>query len=113
MPDLVLSRELKLLQDELAAQRQHLAASPDKVTGAAAQAAPSTRAAGSSETASPAVGLGESADEKELRDQFRDLIKEITGFVEDAEKKISVHPAMSVVAAMLLGILIGSLLARR
>jgi ElaB/YqjD/DUF883 family membrane-anchored ribosome-binding protein len=51
--------------------------------------------------------------EQELRSQLRDLVKEVTDFVDEAEKNISAHPAMSIVAAMLLGIVIGSLLARR
>jgi len=100
--DPVLSRELKSLQDELSvSQRQRVQTSP--VAGTA----------DTIETAVPAARLEESAEEKELRGQLQELIKEITKFVDDAEKNISAHPAMSVLAAMLSGILIGSLLTRR
>jgi ElaB/YqjD/DUF883 family membrane-anchored ribosome-binding protein len=63
------------------------------------------------ETDALARRLKEFTDESQ--GQLRELVQEITGFVEDAEKNISAHLAMSVVAAMLLGILIGSLLGRR
>jgi len=100
--DPVLSRELKSLQDELSvSQRQRVQTSP--VAGAA----------DTIETAVPSARLEESAEEEVLRGQLQDLIKEITEFVDDAEKNISAHPAMSVIAAMLSGILIGSLLTRR
>ena len=100
--DPVLSRELKSLQDELSiSQRQRV------------QAPPAAAAADTSETAAPQARFEDSAEEKELRGQLQDLVKEITEFVDDAEKNISAHPAMSVIAAMLSGILIGSLLSRR
>ena len=103
MVDPVLSRELKSLQEELSiAQRVR-----------AVQNAPGAGAAVSGETVAPVGRSEESAEARELRGQLRDLVKEITDFVGDAEKNVSAHPAMSIVAAMLLGMLIGSLLGRR
>ena len=100
--DPVLSRELKSLQDELSvSQRQR------------AQTSPAAGAADTNETASASARVEDSAEDKELRGQLQDLVKEITEFVNDAEKNISTHPAMSVIAAMLSGILIGSLLSGR
>ncbi len=100
--DPVLSRELKSLQDELSvSQRQRV------------QPPPAAGTADTLETAVPTARFEESAEEKELRGQLQDLVKEITEFVDDAEKNIAAHPAMSVIAAMLSGILIGSLLSRR
>ncbi len=94
--DPVLSRELKSLQDELSvSQRQRV------------QTSPAAGAADTIATAVPLARLDESAEEKELLGQLQDLIKEITEFVEHAEKNISAHPAMSVIAAMLSGSLIG------
>ena len=96
--DIVVSRELKSLQNEIAArQRERLDA-------------PRAAAAVSS---SPAEPSKEDADERELRDQLRDLTGEVASFFEEAEKGISTHPAQSVVGALLVGILIGRLLARR
>jgi hypothetical protein len=111
--DAVLSRELKSLQEELATGRQR----PAQPAAKAEQPAAATdTGVGTSVVADSAASAGpqpESPAEQELRNQFRDLVKEITDFVDDAEKNISAHPAMSIVAAMLLGIIIGSLLARR
>jgi len=96
--DVVVSRELKSLQDELsAAQRERMAAPP-------APPVPSSGLAG------PA---NETAEEHELRDHLRELVNEVTGFFEEAEKSVSAHPAQSVVGALLAGILIGRLLGRR
>ena len=93
--DVVVSRELKSLQDELsAAQRARLATPP----------------APSSSLAEP---VNETADEHQLRDHLRELTDEVTGFFEEAEKSVSAHPAQSVVGALLVGILIGRLLGRR
>jgi ElaB/YqjD/DUF883 family membrane-anchored ribosome-binding protein len=100
--DPVVSRELKFLQNELSAsQRQRT------------EAGPAPAAAAVSEMPASAAPAEESAEAKALRGQLRELVKEVTDFIEDAEKNISAHPAMSVVAAMLCGIVIGSLLARR
>jgi hypothetical protein len=97
MADVVASRELKALQDEvLAAQRER-----------AAPSAPPMTAPG------PAEPPQDSAAERELRDQLRELTSEVTTFLEEAEKGISAHPTRSVVGALLVGILIGRLLGRR
>ena len=96
--DVVVSRELKALQDELsAAQRERSAASAVPHTAPASAAEPITESAGG----------------RELRDQLRELVDEVTSFYGEAEKNISAHPTQSVIGAMLVGILIGRLLGRR
>ncbi len=92
--DTVVARELKSLQAELSTSQKERLAVP---------AAPPA-------SVEP---LRESADEREVRDQLRDLADEVTGFFEEAEKGISAHPTQSVVGALLVGILIGRLLGRR
>jgi hypothetical protein len=73
--DVVASRELRALQEEvLSAQRDRPAAPPQP-------------------SAAPVEPPAESAEEHELRDRLRDLTGEVTGFFEDAEKSISSHPA--------------------
>jgi ElaB/YqjD/DUF883 family membrane-anchored ribosome-binding protein len=96
--DVVVSRELKSLQDELSAGQQKRSAAPT--------AAPTPPPA----TAEP---LNDRVEEHELRDHLRELTNEVTSFFEDAEKGISAHPTQSVVGALLVGILIGRLLGRR
>jgi ElaB/YqjD/DUF883 family membrane-anchored ribosome-binding protein len=98
--DVVVSRELKSLQDELSiTQRERLAAPAT---------APPTMPSSSVEQ------VNESQDECELRDQLHELANEVTGFFTEAEKSISAHPTQSVIGgAMLVGILIGRLLGRR
>lgn len=96
--DVVVSHELKSLQDELAAARRERLAAPP------APPVPSSGLAGP---------VNETADEGELRDHLRELVNEVTGFFEEAEKSVSAHPAQSVVGALLVGILIGRLLGRR
>jgi ElaB/YqjD/DUF883 family membrane-anchored ribosome-binding protein len=95
--DVVASHELKSLRDEIAASQRERSAS---------QPAPPTTASDSDEPHK------ESADERELRDQLHELTSEVTSFFEEAEKSISAHPTQSVVGALLVGILIGRLLAR-
>jgi ElaB/YqjD/DUF883 family membrane-anchored ribosome-binding protein len=104
-----LSRELKSLQEELAAGRRERAAAP--APSAALSAAPSESATAAA-AGQPETAL-EAAEEQELRGQFRNLVKEITDYVDDMDKNIAAHPAMSVITALLVGILIGRLLARR
>ncbi len=96
--DAVASRELKSLQDEILAAQRERAAAPS--------APPMT-------TAGPAEPPHESAAERELLDQLRELTSEVTTFFEEEEKGISAHPTQSVVGALLVGILIGRLLGRR
>ena len=112
--DPVLSRELKSLREELAAtQRQRPAQYADRLAESPIGAGTGARAAGIGEGPAPSGRPGDSADAQALHGQLRDLVKEITDFVNDAEKNVFEHPAMGVVAGMLLGIVIGSLLARR
>jgi ElaB/YqjD/DUF883 family membrane-anchored ribosome-binding protein len=91
--DIVVSRELKSLQEELSAAQQARAAAP--------AAPPSHRTA---------PERRESPDERDMRDQRRELANEVTQFFEEAEKNIASHPAQSVIGAVLVGILIGRLL---
>jgi ElaB/YqjD/DUF883 family membrane-anchored ribosome-binding protein len=96
--DALVSRELKSLQDELSVSQKQRA-----TMSAAASAAP---------TAVPEPAK-ETPEESDIRDQLRQFANEMTGLFDEAEKGISAHPAQSVVGALLIGILIGRLLARR
>ena len=96
--DVVVSRELQSLREELSDTQRSRAAASATTGGSAATAA------------EPAP---ETPDERELRDQLRELADEVTGFFTEAEKSISAHPAQSVIGALLVGILIGRLLPRR
>jgi ElaB/YqjD/DUF883 family membrane-anchored ribosome-binding protein len=93
--DAVVSRELDALQQELSTSQR--------------ERAPPAAAASSSS----AMTSKEAAEEHELREQLRELMKEVTGFFEEAEKNVVAHPTQSVIGAMLVGILIGRLLGRR
>ena len=95
--DMVVSRELKSLQDELSATQRER---------------PATPAAPSATPAEPATPSNTDGNEGELREQLRELASEVTSFFEDAEKGIVAHPTQSVVGALLLGILVGRLLGR-
>jgi len=95
--DMVVSRELKSLQDELSATQRER---------------PATPAAPSATPAEPATPSNKDGNEGELREQLRELASEVTSFFEDAEKGIAAHPTQSVVGALLLGILVGRLLGR-
>jgi len=97
-PDVVVSRELKSLQDELSATRQERSGTP------IAPPAVAPSASGSAD---------ETADDVALRDQLAQFVDEATRFLDDAEKTIATHPAQSVLGALLVGILIGRLLGRR
>ena len=102
--DAVVSRELKSLQEELSAsQREHI--SPIPLSAAAA--------GGATATPPPPPPPQEAAEERELRDQLRELVNEVTTFFEETEKNIAAHPTQSVVGALLVGVLIGRLLGRR
>ena len=100
--DAVVSRELKSLQEELStSQREHMSSIP------------SPAAAASGTTATPPPPPIEAAEERELRDQLRELVNEVTTFFEETEKNVAAHPTQSVVGALLVGVLIGRLLGRR
>ena len=48
-----------------------------------------------------------------MREDLREFIEEMTKFIEDAEKNITEHPTVSIVGALLIGILIGRSFGRR
>ena len=100
--DAVVSGELKSLQEELSAsQRERMSSIL------------SPAAAVSGATVTPPPSPTEAAEERELRDQLRELANEVTTFFEETEKNIAAHPTESVVGALLVGVLIGRLLGRR
>ena len=86
MAEANLRAEIEALRREIAAMRAEQAAT-DKVSGGNMEAHAET---------SP-----------NLTDQLRNLAHEISTFTEDAEKNIVEHPLISVLAALVLGILIG------
>lgn len=96
--DVLVSRELRSLQDELAVSRKERTTAP-----AEASAVPKSGDAPASEK----------PDQSQASDQLRQFVNELTGLFEEAEKSVSAHPAQSVVGALLVGILIGRLLGRR
>ena len=98
--DPVVARELKALREELSIPERR--ASPAASPSAAADA-----------PAMPPVLPQQTAQERELWEHLRELASEAAGFFEEAEKNIAMHPTQSVVGALLIGILIGSLLGRR
>lgn len=110
--DPVLSRELRSLREELAASRRER---PMQSTSGPADSVAETGADRDAAGMGDALAGGpkDSPAARELGSQLQDLVKEITDFVDEAEENISAHPAMSIVAALLLGIAIGSLVARR
>lgn len=98
--DAVVSRELKSLQEELSTSQQgRVAPAP----------APAAATGGSTATPPPE----ETTAERELREQLRELVNEVTTYFDEAEKNIAAHPTESVVGALLVGVLIGRLLGRR
>jgi hypothetical protein len=101
--DVLVSRELKSLQDELSTAKTQRAANTERPAATAAPIAPPTAAE------SPP----EPSDEVELRGQMRQFADELTELFGEAEKGISAHPTQSVAGALLVGILIGRLLGRR
>jgi len=96
--DALVSRELESLQDELSVS-QKLRATVSAGAGVAPTAVPE-----------PAT---ETPEERDLGDQLREFAAELTSIFDEAEKGISAHPTQSVAGALLIGILIGRLLARR
>lgn len=98
--DQVLSRELKSMQEELAAVQRDRKAMADTAVQTPCSAEPI------SETEESGKEQGE------LRDQLGELADTVMAFLEDTEKDISAHPAESVAIALVAGILIGWLLGR-
>jgi len=99
--DVLVSRELKSLQEELAAGKMDRAVKND------AAASPAIAPTASAETPQDA------REQAELQDYLRQLADEVTDLFGKAETSISAHPAQSVAGALLVGILIGRLLGRR
>src|SRR5262249_9054789 len=95
--DAVVSRELQSLREELSDAERTRVTAPLAADVSAATAEPPK----------------ETPEDRELRDQLHDLAQEVTGFFAEAEKSISAHPAQSVIGVLLVGILIGRLLASR
>jgi ElaB/YqjD/DUF883 family membrane-anchored ribosome-binding protein len=104
--DVVVSRELDSLKDELLSVKRERMAAPVPQASATPSAAPPQKEIADE----PARETG---NERELRDQLHALMKEATVFFEEAEKSISTHPVQSIVGALLVGILIGRLLGGR
>ena len=101
--DVLVSLELKSLQDELSAAKTQRAANTAQPAATSAPVAPPT-------AAEPPP---EPAEEAELQGQMRQFADELTELFGEAEKSISAHPTQSVAGALLVGILIGRLLGRR
>lgn len=101
--DVVVSRELKSLQDDISAAKTLRAADTTRSAATSAPIGPTAAAEPSPEL--PA--------EAELQSQMRQFTHELTELFGEAEKGISAHPAQSVAGALLVGILIGRLLGRR
>jgi hypothetical protein len=102
-PDVLVSRELKSLQDELSAAKTQRAANTALSAATSAPVVPPT-------VAEPPP---EPTEEVELQGQIRQFAHELTELFGEAEKGISAHPTQSVAGALLVGILIGRLLGRR
>ncbi len=100
--DVVVSRELKSLQDELATTKIERSANGEPA--AAGHVIAPTTAPDTSPNPS---------QELELQGYLRQLAEEVTELFGEAEKSISTHPTQSVAGALVLGILIGRLLGRR
>lgn len=104
--DPVLSGELTALREELARSREERdgPAPPSRDT------APN-RAPGEPGAAAPPPNT--SAEDQHEWARLEAFTNEIAGFFEQAEETVSEHPAESIVAALLLGIVIGCLLGHR
>ena len=101
--DVLVSRELKSLQDELSAAKTQRAADTARSATTSALTAPPA-------AAEPPP---EPVEEAELQGQMRQFAHELAELFGEAEKGISAHPTQSVAGALLVGILIGRLLGRR
>jgi hypothetical protein len=104
--DPVLSSELTALREELARSREQR----DRPAPPSRDTAPN-RAPREPEAAAPTPNA--SAEDQRVSAWLEAFTDEITGFFGQAEETVSEHPAESIVAALLLGIVIGCLLGRR
>jgi hypothetical protein len=106
--DKILMRELRSLQDELSTSQR------ERLEKRAAPSAPDTGTPATAASSPPAPSPADVVvEEQEHQVELNDLIEEIKEFFETAEKNIAAHPTASVVAALLLGILIGRTLGGR
>jgi ElaB/YqjD/DUF883 family membrane-anchored ribosome-binding protein len=101
--DVVVSRELKSLRDELASAKMDRTAKAEHSTATSSATSP----------ASATEASAKPPEEAELQGYLRQLAEEVTEVFGEAEKSISAHPTHSVAGALVLGILIGRLLGRR
>ena len=97
--DVLVSRELKSLQDELSAAKTQRAANTERSAATSAPIAPPTAA----------EQPPEPSDEVELQGQMRQFAHELTELFGEAEKGMARRAS----PALLVGILIGRLLGRR
>jgi len=97
--DATLARELSALQKELSSSRRERMPPPDR------EAAPGKKDRPNQ--------TENSAEQRQIAQQLQDIVDHIKEFAEEAEQNMAEHPAATVVGALLLGILIGRLLARR
>jgi hypothetical protein len=97
--DPVVVRELKSLQEEVAAPNRS-GPSPlgDQVSGS---------------NGAPVASPQEASEEPEDRGAFAELASAIKEFVDAADSGIAAHPAANMIGALVAGILIGRLLGRR
>lgn len=95
--DPLLTRELKALQEQLQA-------SPRRVPAAAPEPAPpDARLPSADDTSEP----------QRLRDEIAEFVREAVTLFDETQKNVAEHPTASVIGALVVGILIGRLLARR
>lgn len=94
--DPLLTRELKALQEQLLA-------SPRASAGAAPAAGDGASVA----------GADDAPDRQRLRDEIAEFVREAVTLFDETQKNVAEHPTASVIGALVVGILIGRLLARR
>jgi ElaB/YqjD/DUF883 family membrane-anchored ribosome-binding protein len=111
--DPVLSRELSALREEVTVSRREPAQPADARQMGPAMPTTSAAMAQTAQAAAPVDPVQETVEDPQLPGELQELFKEISEFLDSAEKNVSEHPAASMAAAMVLGILIGLLLGRR
>jgi hypothetical protein len=97
--DATVTHELRALRDELAANRREQPANSAEQVAAPPDTEPSAEQ--------------ESAEDRHILEQLQDLIAIVREYIEDAEHNVAEHPALSVIGALLLGILIGRHIGKR
>jgi ElaB/YqjD/DUF883 family membrane-anchored ribosome-binding protein len=96
--DAVLSREVKSLHEEVSAARNS-EPPPDDMRGG--------------ETGQRAAQPEANVADQRPKTEAGEIVKAIAEFVAEAENNIAAHPAANMLGALVVGILIGRLLARR